>query len=132
MSCAGADGTCDRPVDKGGLCAAHRYRLTHHSPTPLAAPVRERLATPFERFERAVLEYQDELDTKTDEEFQRGRERLLKAMRPVLRKYVALSIRRYAGWSAKGRAEAELFLKVTYGDTARGRLPRTTKRGRGK
>ena len=124
MSCAGADGTCERPVEKAGLCAAHRYRRTHGSAKPLAASVREQVRSPIEGMERAALEYKDELETSTDEEHQRVRERFRYALRQYLWQYVPRLLKRHR-WSPHALAEIEAFL-ARYGDkSAHGRPPRT-------
>lgn len=111
MSCSGEDGTCDKPVEKGGLCAAHRYRLTHAMKKPLAAPVRPYGLAPSDGLFRAQLDLRDELDTATDEEFQRPRERARWFMRLKLYEMMVRSLLRWP-WAPEQRAEVLRFLEV--------------------
>lgn len=69
--CAVAD--CGRPVEAGGLCAAHRKRLARGR--PLHPPIRLR-GHAWERLEAAAAAFQ--LDG-TDEEYRRACWRLRKA-----------------------------------------------------
>ena len=115
-TCTGADGTCEQPAQKAGLCWAHYKRRQLGLKKPLAAPVRERTRTPFDALHRAMLEFQDELDTATEEDWQRNRERFRTALRRYLWVYVPKLLRR-ASWSTAARQEIEAFL-ATYGDKA--------------
>lgn len=116
MSCVGADGTCERPVEKGGLCAAHRKRKLRGSTTPLAAEVREQSTDPLEGLFRAAIAYRDELETATDAEWSRGKERFRFALRQYLWKYVPKLLRRHvAQLEQPGGVKAFL---TTFGDKA--------------
>jgi hypothetical protein len=63
----------------------------------MAAPVREKARSPIEGMERAAVEYKEELDTATDAEFQRGRERYRFQLRQYLWQYVPRLLRRHRG-----------------------------------
>ncbi len=121
MSCAGEEGTCERPVEKGGLCAGHRKRKLRGQ--SIAAALNERSGDPLESLFRAFLAYRDELDTKTDEEFQRGKERVRFQLREYLWSYVPKLLRKHrAQLEQPGGVEAFV---ASYGDkSAHGGRPR--------
>lgn len=114
MSCAGAEGTCERPAKKSGFCWGHWKRKMRGLGTAMAMPVLERSSDPLEGLFRAALSYRDELDTATDEDFRRGKERFRFALRQYLWKYVPKLLRRH-GWTADARVEVEAFL-ASFGD----------------
>lgn len=121
MSCSGADGTCEKPARKAGLCWAHWKRKMRKQ--PLATPVRERTKEPLEGLKRAMLEYRDELDTATDEEFQQGKERVRFQLREYLWRYVPRLMRKHRA-QLEQPGGVEVFL-ATYGDkSAHGSRPR--------
>lgn len=112
MSCAGEEGTCERPAVKGGLCWGHWQRKKRRQ--PISTPLRERSSDPLESLFRAFLAYRDELDTKTDEEFQRGKERVRFQLREYLWSYVPKLLRKHrAQLEQLGGVEAFV---ATYGD----------------
>lgn len=133
MNCSGADGTCERPAVKRGLCWGHyeRTKPRWRKPPPISAPVKEyrhhttkielgrkkpgpKTGQHLESLYAAALELQGELDTKTNEEFQLSRERFRDKLRRYLWAYVPVLLKR-APFSPPTRAEVDRFLEK-YGD----------------
>lgn len=114
MSCAGADGTCEKPAKKSGYCWGHWKRKMRGR--PLATPLAPRSADPVESLFRAFLAYRDELDTATNEEFARGKDRVRFQLREYLWRYVPRLIRRHRG-VLEQPGGVEKFL-ASFGDKA--------------
>lgn len=121
MTCSGADGTCDRPARKAGLCWGHyaRRKPSRTGGPPVSASLRETAPRgipgppttgPLRGLYAAALRYRDELETATDEEWDRGRRRFQDALYRYVDAYLPGVLRKYR-FSPLARAEVDGFLK---------------------
>lgn len=132
MNCSGAEGTCEKQAAKAGLCWGHYERKLKRSifgpgklaQKAIAEPLTGYAADPLDGLYRAILRFRDELETETDEDFKRGKERVRTALRRYLWSYMPKTLKRWR-WTPTARVEVDEFL-ANYGDKAKHAPPKRT------